>query len=161
MPITALAYLNGYIAGVGNSLRIIDDTCRTVVEAKVFDSQIIHGVVVDDRTSPTEEVALLIWGGRRIRLAHVRIARGKSKISFGPELVASDWILDARFNAAENIWPEVAHGKAAKGHLRAALVTAHNSLLELEWKYTDDHQQHVATTRYACNYLNPHKAFRC
>ena len=134
VPITAIAYLNEtYVAGVGNSLRLIDDAYHTLVDIKVFDYQAVHGIIVDDAPAQGGEITLLIWGSRNVRLARAKPRLEKLEISLGPVIEASDWILDARFDTSKNDLLEQKSEEVADNHVRAALITAHNSLIELNW----------------------------
>ncbi|KAI9660382.1 MAG: hypothetical protein M1821_009732 [Bathelium mastoideum] len=94
----------------------------------------IHGIVIQERSSLKKEAILVIWGSRRLRLACVSFAYEKPKVKLGPEVSASDWILDASFAPTGDSWPELENEEVADGRARVALATAHCALLQLSWE---------------------------
>ena len=82
-----------------------------------------------------------------MRLAHATLGNGKSKISLGPEIVAPDYILDACFDTAEDNLRRRREEAFVDESIRAAIVTAHCSLLEVDWKYARSNQLHTACSR--------------
>lgn len=112
LPVTALAYLNDdvVLAGEGNLLCAYNEQDgRCLGQWRVFESQAIHGIVID-----TLSRDILIFGGRLISIGRLRIDVDLVLID-QTHLEIDDWILDASFHDAQ-----------------VALVTAHNALLAVD-----------------------------
>ncbi|KAH0560043.1 hypothetical protein GP486_003437 [Trichoglossum hirsutum] len=141
-PVTALSLLRAQthglhgpllLAGEGPFLKIYEySSARVLLQRRIFRSQTVHGIAAE--TGDTQLARVLLWGGCSIREVEIVCSddppdTGPSirlGITLLPELRASDWILDASFSPG-----------GGDSHVRAALVTAHNSLHLL----THGHQQ--------------------
>ena len=140
---TALAFCGQYLlAAEGSFLRIFDhDSAVLLLTKKIFDSQIIHGIVVHDTCSST---VVIIWGGRSLRLAQLRLPTASPVLEIEVNNVdiwlshiteVPDWILDFSLGPLK---PQTSDN--AFYHFKAAAITAHNALLELGLTYYDDSQ---------------------
>lgn len=142
---TALAFCGQYLlAAEGPFLRILDhDSAVLLLTKQIFDSQTIHGIVVHDTCSST---VVVIWGGRSLRLAQLRLPTASPVLEIEVNNVdiwlshitkAPDWILDFSPGLLK---PQTSDN--AFYHFKAAAITTHNALLELDLTYYDD-SQHV------------------
>ena len=117
VPVTAVAFFRDGIvlAGEGNYLSIYSADHRRLKSVRIFESQAVHGITIDNGSATT----VLAWGGPLVRRLCLDLnGDGNSDISFGGVHNVGDWILDAAF------------APPSEGDMRrAALVTAHNALL--------------------------------
>ncbi|KAL9078408.1 MAG: hypothetical protein Q9157_002671 [Trypethelium eluteriae] len=143
VPITAVAHWNGcYLVGTGNSLRLYSADFHALTKTRVFEDQVIHGIILSDASTTTEEeVILVIWGSRSVRFAWAKIGIEEPEIWLGPNLVAGDWILDARFDTLTADGLELDEATGVHRQTRVPLVTAHNALLELKCRWRMDQMQ--------------------
>ncbi|KAL9594334.1 MAG: hypothetical protein Q9219_007084 [cf. Caloplaca sp. 3 TL-2023] len=137
-PVTALTLVTFQsklllLVGEGPYLKVFDHESTQLVcsVVRVLESQSIHGISCinsDDERNDISTLDLLIWGGRCCRVGHLQRGGADShseiKVSFGEEVLASDWILDAclRLSTSTNEFLE---------RNDAILVTAHNVALAL------------------------------
>jgi hypothetical protein len=139
--VTALAFCGQYLlAAEGPFLRILDhDSAVLLVTKRIFDSQTIHGIAVHDTCSST--VVVIIWGGRSLRLAQLRLPTASPVEVNNVDIWLShvtkvpDWILDFSLGPLK---PHTSDN--AFYHFKAAAITAHNALLELGLTYYDNSQ---------------------
>ena len=134
LPVTALAIVdlgergeNCVLVGQGSSVKVISlDTHDCFVEAQVFATQTIHGIVHNRPASTEADFAILLWGGRSIMICKAKISPqyDVQDLEIGSEIQASDWILQAVFVAP---WGSIIPPTAA-------LVTAHNTIHLLNQK---------------------------
>jgi WD repeat-containing protein 6 len=136
--VTALSFIRGQathqpflLAGEGPFLKIYEhgSTASTatgvLLQQRVFRSQAVHGIAVEETTHPRPP-RILVWGGYSVRILELLQFDDQQTeptprleiVNLGQELNATDWILDASFS------PSTPGGS----HVSAALVTAHNSL---------------------------------
>lgn len=127
--------------GEGPLLRVLDYATRKfLVETQIFHSQCIHGITVYSScrlNGRGEELTLLVWGGRSVRVVQAAYAEGPPAghdaldISCpGLETRCSDWILNAAFHP-----PGSENDDGSPWFPSAVLVTAHNELLILRVQY--------------------------
>jgi WD repeat-containing protein 6 len=115
VPVTALAFAahDILLAAEGNYLRAYNTTSkRLVAEAKIFDAQSIHGILLDD-----EDSTGLVWGGPLARHVTIEYSNDKLSLSLSGHITPNDWILDAAFARMESSTTRT-----------AAVVTAHSAL---------------------------------
>lgn len=115
---TALELSRDYLfAGQGPVLVVYTrDGTRVLAETQVFESQVIHGIVLDNEPS-----VILAWGGSLVSFLRLETDLHKHKLVIGSQVECPDWILHAAFQ----------HSSNSGGSKAAALVTAHNALLTL------------------------------
>ena len=138
---TALAFCGQYLlAAEGPFLRILEhDSAVLLLTKQVFNSQSIHGIAVHDTCSST--VVVIIWGGRSLRLAQLRLPTASPVEVNNVDIWLShvtkvpDWILDFSIGPLK---PQTSDN--AFYHFKAAAITAHNALLELSLTYYDNSQ---------------------
>ncbi|OCL04886.1 WD40 repeat-like protein, partial [Glonium stellatum] len=144
VPVTALAFCGQYLlAAEGPFLRIFDhDSAIVVLTKQIFDSQTIHGIAVHSKCSSA--IIFVVWGGRSLRLARLRLSAASPSLEADRNHIdiwlshvteVADWILDFTFGPLIPQKPNT-----APHHFKAAVITAHNALLELEISYHDDSQ---------------------
>ena len=149
VPVTALAFFrrNIILAGEGNYLKLYSADSRLLKSICAFESQAIHGVIVDDAN-----FIILAWGGSLSRSVSIRLGDncgppnllqdalvtldcvpdsldepccGDLDVTLGEVYDVQDWILHAAFAP-----------RAAYGPSLAALVTAHNALWVAKLSHT-------------------------
>jgi hypothetical protein len=112
------------LTGEGPFLKIYEyNSTRILLQQRIFKSQTVHGIAAEIGDSQSARV--LLWGGCSIREAEIVCSDDPPDIGLAirlgitlqPEFSVSDWILDACFSP-----------RGGDSHVRAALVTAHNSL---------------------------------
>lgn len=106
-PITALAYYRLsedaeqnvlLLVGEGAFLKVYEaKTSRFIAQCRIFNSQIIHGITLQEKHRSSHGL-LTIWGGRSFVLLNgsdlQSIISGDVKSVTSYETVASDWLLD-------------------------------------------------------------------
>ena len=153
-PITALAFLGlgtsdrYLLAGEGQYLKVFDyQRGRLIHVEQVFNSQAIHGIACEAVSRDNGQIGLLlIWGGRCICLASIRVKFDQSGElvvvlhQHMPGVLSDDWILDGCFRPAE-----ITGSIREKINFEGMLVTAHNEVLCIRFVMTD--RSEVKNTR--------------
>ncbi|KAH0537930.1 hypothetical protein FGG08_005412 [Glutinoglossum americanum] len=132
-PVTALSFLHVQahksllLAGEGPFLKIYEHgSARILLQQRIFKTQAIHGIAIEiERAIPFQPARVLLWGGSSIRAVEISYLDDAPDLGVVPRVgirlwpgcSAQDWILDACFSPHEG-----------GSHVRAALITAHNSL---------------------------------
>lgn len=128
---TALAFWDDdvVLTGEGGLLRAYNiKTRRLLASAQLFRGQAIHGVIT--RSGNTSGGELLVHGGHDIcRVRLVRQSTSSIDIEVGEVAKADDWILHAAFS------PQALNNG---GDFTAAIVTAHNALILVKPRHTNN-----------------------
>lgn len=120
---TALAFSEQYLfSGQGPFLKVRRREDGRLLEIhKILSGQAIHGLVVSAST-------IIIWGGHFISVHRFLPPGGSSIFQSTPVVTfeAPDWILDVSISPYHSLEPN-------QSHLYAAVLTAHNALLLLDF----------------------------
>ncbi|KAI9767145.1 MAG: hypothetical protein M1840_005934 [Geoglossum simile] len=139
-PVTALSFVRPHaahqtflLAGEGPFLKVYghgstaSSATGILLQQRIFGSQAVHGIAVEETASPRSP-RVLLWGGCSVRVVEILLQFDNNQetkptprleiVRLGHELNAVDWILDASFSPPT----------LEDSHVHAALVTAHNSL---------------------------------
>ena len=117
VPVTALTFFCSKITfvGEGNYLCAYDANQQLLGRKRIFESQAIHGIVLD--TKPGSPI--FVYGGSLLRTLFVQGGEnGDLNIAVGTLHDLEDWILYAAFAPAVGDYPRPL----------ASIVTAHNAL---------------------------------
>lgn len=135
VPVTALALFtqDTILSGEGTYLCAYDKNFKRCRRTQVFESQAIHGIIVQQRQSTS---SVIVWGGPVVRTLYLRQEDGDLEITLADLFNVHDWILDAAF-------------ATSTGPL-AALVTAHNALWTLQiqnYSHLEDPKRQASVER--------------
>ncbi|RDL33573.1 uncharacterized protein BP5553_07941 [Venustampulla echinocandica] len=125
-PVTALEFYHTLagrlllLAGEGSFLKVFEaETSEFLFQCEIFPGQTIHGIVINESSVQTNDLQVVIWGGKCLALLKKKdldrlICRDIVNLTSVAALV-SDWILDVAISD--------------DGENRCVLVTAHNKLI--------------------------------
>ncbi|OCK79571.1 WD40 repeat-like protein [Lepidopterella palustris CBS 459.81] len=142
VPVTALAFCDKLLlVAEGNFVNILHhENSALLATQQIFDSQAIHGITVCFETA--SETVVIFWGGSLLLLGHLKYTSSlplldvenlhepRPQFQLSQVVEAPDWILDLSFCPTVNS----VLGDQTRPRT-AAVITAHNALLEVHIVY--------------------------